>query len=132
MNVSKLNGFGTHDDEHDRDPMPESKPGGQLIHCEADCKSLDELYVPAGHILACPDACGQKLPGGQGIGATVPVGQYAPGGHGSVCVEPTVGQYEPEGHLKHWEGETLPGAGLNVPALHKVQTDEELPPVKEL
>ncbi len=57
------------------------------------------------------------------MGATAPVGQYAPAGQGSVWVDPAVGQYEPEGHIKHWEGETLPGAGLNVPALHKVQAN---------
>ena len=56
----------------------------------------------------------------------------APRGSTSSCEIHETTQYEPEGQLKHWEGETLPGAGLNVPALHKVQADEELPPVKEL
>ena len=33
LNDSKFNRFGTHDDdEQDTDPMPEFKPGGQLIH----------------------------------------------------------------------------------------------------
>ncbi len=83
-----------------------------------------------------PAEAGANVPGGHGIGASVPTGQYEPAGH--AVHEPLVTsvRYEPSWHGKHCAdpaAANIPGAHLSQivapgssakePMLHAAHTD---------
>ena len=113
-------GLGMHGEEHSTAPMPESKPGGQRLHCDSDTSLTESPYVFWGQGVAAAALAGQKLPRGHGVGAEDPDGQKKPSSHGVSVVEPGLGQY--------WPGEqdvhpTDVGDLLYVPERQRVHCD---------